>query len=72
MQDKSIFNSNVIAFSWTLFVVGIQLYMYCSLLQNVNEQVKYKNIITMNHTILIDWLNFLFVERRYKFWIIQL
>ncbi|XP_060849480.1 odorant receptor 67a-like [Rhopalosiphum padi] len=38
MQDKSIFNSNVIAFSWTLFVVGIQLYMYCSLLQYVNEQ----------------------------------
>ncbi|KAF0761946.1 odorant receptor 67a [Aphis craccivora] len=37
-QDKSIFNSNVIAFSWTLFVVGIQLYMYCSLLQNVNER----------------------------------
>ncbi|KAE9539565.1 hypothetical protein AGLY_004817 [Aphis glycines] len=37
-QDKSIFNSNVIAFSWTLLVVGIQLYMYCSLLQNVNER----------------------------------
>ncbi|CAI6361037.1 unnamed protein product [Macrosiphum euphorbiae] len=39
MQNgSSIFNTNVMAFSWTLFVVGIQSYMYCSLLQNVNER----------------------------------
>ncbi|XP_029345840.1 uncharacterized protein LOC115034156 [Acyrthosiphon pisum] len=37
-SGSSIFNTNVMAFSWTLFVVGIQSYMYCSLLQNLNER----------------------------------
>ncbi|XP_022167528.1 uncharacterized protein LOC111031756 [Myzus persicae] len=37
-SGSSILNTNVFAFSWTLFVVGIQSYMYCSLLQNVNEK----------------------------------
>lgn len=67
MQHGSIFNTDGFSFSWTLCVVGIQSYMYCSLLQNVNEKVKHITIIIHNHIqyglFNGQWFPFVFSKR---------
>lgn len=63
------FTSDVLTFLWTLCVVGVQSYVYCSLFQQVNERVKYDGISEQctEYYIFNTLVFFFFVERSHQF-----